>query len=189
MRDRLRAVLLATAVLCVFFPASAFAQTGNIAGTARDVQGGVMPGVTVEVTSPQLIEKTRSTVTDDNGRYQINRLPVGVYKVTFSLDGFSTQERSNIELTTDFTAPVNAEMKVGQRTEVVTVVARATMVDVQNARQRQVFTGEEVADLPTTRNLGDLVQLVPGIALSGPLFYLNSTPTICNGGQGQGDQS
>src|SRR5215208_3725281 len=113
MRDRLRAVLLATAVLCVFFPASAFAQTGNIAGTVRDVQGGVMPGVTVEVTSPQLIEKTRSAVTDQNGRYQITSLPVGVYKVTFTLDKFATVERTNIELSSDFTAPVNADMKLG----------------------------------------------------------------------------
>ena len=192
MRQRFRALLLAAAAaVCVCVPATAIAQTGSIAGTVRDVQGGVMPGVTVEVTSPQLIEKARSAVTDNNGRYQITSLPVGVYKVTFSLNGFSTQERSNIELTTDFTAPVNAEMKVGQRTEVVTVVATATMVDVQNARQRQVFTGQEVADLPTTRNLGDLVQLVPGIALgnSGGFLDANSTPTICSGGQGQGDQS
>jgi len=152
MRERLRAVLLATAVACVCLPATAFAQTGNIAGTVRDVQGGVMPGVTVEVTSPQLIEKTRSAVTDANGRYQITRLPVGVYKVTFSLNGFSTQERSNIELTTDFTAPINAEMTVGQRTEVVTVVARATMVDVQNARQIQWFGGDQPT-LYTTHTL------------------------------------
>jgi hypothetical protein len=189
MRERFRAVLLSTALAVLCVPASAFAQTGNISGTVRDIQGGVMPGVTVEVTSPQLIEKTRSTVTDQNGRYQITSLPVGVYTVTFTLDKFATVERTNIELSTDFTAPVNAEMKLGGRTERVTVVATATMVDVQNARQRQVFTGEEVADLPTTRNLMDLVQLVPGIAINASAAigaFGTSTPVICSGGQADG---
>jgi hypothetical protein len=61
----------------VLLPAAVFAQTGSISGTVRDSQGGVLPGVTVEVSSPQLIEKTRSTVSDGNGRYQIVSLPVG----------------------------------------------------------------------------------------------------------------
>ena len=89
-------------------------------------------------------------------------------------------------MSSDFTAPVNAEMKVGARTEVVTVVGQGTVVDVQNARQRQVFTGDEVADLPTTRNLADLIQLVPGIAVSSDRLRGTSEPTICSGGQGQG---
>ena len=83
---RFRAGLLATACALVFVPAIALAQTANIAGTVRDAGGGVLPGVTVEVTSPQLIEKVRTTVTDESGRYQIASLPVGVYKVTFRLD-------------------------------------------------------------------------------------------------------
>ena len=186
MCARVRAVLLALGVGVVCLPGTAFAQVGSIAGTVRDASGGVVPGVTVEVSSPQLIEKTRSTVTDNSGRYQITNLPVGTYKVTFTLSGFATVERPNLELTSDFTAPINAEMKVGARTEVVTVVATATMVDVQNARQRQVFTGEEVAQLPTTRNLGDLIQLVPGIGISAAGFSGNSVPTICSGNQGDG---
>src|SRR5688572_20045530 len=176
MSRRLRHALLATALAMLCLPAAALAQTGNIAGTVRDAQGAVVPGVTVEVTSPQLIEKVRSTTTDNNGRYQIQSLPVGLYKVTFSLTGFATVENSNIALSSDATAPVNAEMKVGGRTEVVTVVGTSVpLVDVQNARQRQVFTGEEIADLPTTRNLGDLIQLVPGISFgnAGGVFNTN----------------
>jgi hypothetical protein len=184
MRECLRTALLAAALALVCMPTTAFAQVGSIAGTVRDSTGAVLPGATVEVTSPQLIERTRSTVTDSNGRYQIVSLPVGIYKVTFTLSGFATLESANIELTSDVTAPVNAEMTVGARSEVVTVTAAAAVIDVQNARQRQVFTGDEVADLPTTRNLGDLVQLVPGIAIAAAGG--NSEPTICSGGQGQG---
>jgi hypothetical protein len=184
---RLLLTLVAASIVCI--PATAYAQTGNIAGTVRDANGGVLPGVLVEVTSPQLIGQPRSTTTDGNGRYQITSLPVGVYKITFKLDNFSTVERSNIEISTDFTAPVNADMKVGQRTEVVTVIGESVpLVDVQNARQRQVFSGDEIRDLPTTRNLGDLVQLVPGIALqnAGGGFNGDSRPQICSGGQGDG---
>ena len=187
MSRRLRHALLATALALVCLPATALAQTGNVAGTVRDAQGAVVPGVTVEVSSPQLIEKVRSTTTDNNGRYQITSLPVGLYKVTFTLTGFATVENSNIALTSDATAPVNAEMKVGGRTEVVTVVGTSVpLVDVQNARQRQVFSGDEVADLPTTRNLMDLVQLVPGIAVGAAFGSTTSEPTICSGGQAQG---
>ena len=51
----------------MLLPASALAQQGQIAGTVRDAQGGVMPGVLVEVTSPALIEKVRSATTDAAG--------------------------------------------------------------------------------------------------------------------------
>ena len=165
-RSRVAGLVAALVVAIVFCGAeAAYAQTGNVAGTVRDSQGAVLPGVLVEVTSPQLIG-ARSTTTDSNGRYQIASLPVGVYKVTFKIDNFTTVERSNVELSTDFTAPVNADMKLGQRTETVMVVGEGALVDVQNPRQRQVFTGDEIRELPTTRNLGDLVNLVPGIAVS-----------------------
>src|SRR6478672_10195 len=110
MVRRLRPALFVLAL--VLLPAAAFAQTGSIAGTVRDSQGGVLPGVTVEVTSPQLIEKVRSTVTDGNGRYQIVSLPSGTYKVTFKLEKFATSERSNIAISSDFTANINAELKL-----------------------------------------------------------------------------
>lgn len=174
---------LLVALVLVLIPSAGFAQTGSIAGVVRDSQGGVLPGVTVEVTSPQLIEKVRTTVTDENGRYQIAALPVGTYKISFKLEKFATVERSNIELSTDLTAAVNADLKLGAASEIVTVEGSATAIDVQNARQRQVFTGEEVRDLPTTRNLGDLVNLVPGIAIGANLGG-NSVPNICSGGQG-----
>src|SRR5687767_9220804 len=176
-------LLLFAALVLVLTPRLASAQTGSISGVVRDTQGGVLPGVTVEVSSPQMIEKVRSTVTDENGRYQIVRLPVGTYKVSFQLEKFATVERSSVELTSDFTAPVNAEMKIGAQSEVVTVEGSAlAIVDVQNARQRQVFERDELADLPITRNLNSLLQLVPGISIAASNIG-NSAPRICSGGQ------
>src|SRR6058998_3368090 len=91
----------------------AFAQTSAIAGVVRDTTGGVMPGVTVEASSPALIEKTRVAVTDGDGQYKIIDLRPGTYTVTFTLPGFNTVKREGIELTSGFTATVDAEMRVG----------------------------------------------------------------------------
>jgi hypothetical protein len=166
MQRCVRATLVFAAFL-ILLPVSVLAQQGQIAGTVRDAQGALMPGVLVEATSPALIEKVRSTTTDDSGQYRIINLPVGTYSVSFTLEGFTKQQRDNIVLTTGFTAPVNATMAVGQRSETVTVVAEAPTVDVQNARQVSTFAGEEIRDLPTTRNIRSILTLTPGLTPSG----------------------
>src|SRR4030095_4446742 len=163
MRGLLKPLVFLAVVLLV--PISAYAQaTGAIAGVVRDPSNAVIPGVTVEVTSPNLIEKVRSTTTDSNGRYQITALPVGTYKITFALQGFSTVSRDNVQLNADFTAPVNVQLAVGNLTDIVTVVAETPAVDVQNARVQYVFSGADLADLPTERDLGGLLNLVPSIS-------------------------
>src|SRR5436190_16151619 len=111
------------AAFVLLLPTLAAAQTSAIAGEVKDTSGAVLPGVTVEVTSPALIEKVRTAVTDDAGRYNIIQLVSGVYTVTFTLPGFSTVRRENVQLTADFTAPVNAELKVGAIEETITVAA------------------------------------------------------------------
>src|SRR5687767_4806199 len=86
---------------CVCVPAVAVAQSA-IAGVARDATGAVLPGVTVEVSSPALIEKTRVTVTDDAGQYRVVDLRPGTYAVTFTLTGFTTVRREGIVLDANF---------------------------------------------------------------------------------------
>jgi hypothetical protein len=158
-------------------PHPALAQTGSISGIVRDASGLALPGVTVEVSGPQAIAP-RVTTTDSNGRYQITSLPVGTYRVRFSLEGFNVSTRENVQLTTDFTANVNADLKVGNLQQTIEVVAEAPVVDVANARQQQSFAGEELRDLPTARTVPSLMALVPGVSSSG---YLGN---ICNGGVG-----
>jgi hypothetical protein len=66
----------------------AWAQgAGGIAGVVRDSSGGVLPGVTVEASSPALIERVRSVATDAEGQYKIIDLRPGTYVVTFTLTG------------------------------------------------------------------------------------------------------
>src|SRR5262245_36684677 len=85
------------AVLVFLWPARAHAQA-SLAGVVKDVSGGVLPGVTVEASSPALIEKVRSVVTDDSGQYRIVDLRPGAYVLTFTLTGFSPVKREGIEL-------------------------------------------------------------------------------------------
>src|SRR5688572_4155548 len=125
--------ILAVATFLVLLPAVSSAQVGQVAGTVRDTSGAVMPGVTVEVTSPALIEKVRSATTDGSGQYRITNLPVGTYSVTFTLEGFSKQQQNNFVLTTGFTAAVNGTMAVGTISDQITVSGQAPIVDVQSS--------------------------------------------------------
>src|SRR5207248_11213771 len=96
---------------CVLLPRAAFAQSA-IAGVVKDTTGAVLPGVTVEASSPVLIEKIKTTTTNEAGQYRIVDLRPGTYKVTFTLTGFSTVVRDGIILEANFTAPINADMRV-----------------------------------------------------------------------------
>jgi hypothetical protein len=143
-------------------PATALAQA-VIAGTVRDTSGALLPGVTVEATSPALIEKVRAAVTDGTGQYRIEDLRPGIYTVNFTLTGFSAFRREGVELTGSFTATINAEMKVGALEETVTVTGESPIVDVQSARRQTVITSDVLKAIPTVRSYNALVVVVPGV--------------------------
>jgi hypothetical protein len=154
------------AFLLVLAPAAAFAQ-GSIVGTVRDASGAVLPGVTVEASSPALIERTRAVTTNGVGQYSIQDLRPGLYAVTFSLPGFTTIKRDGIELTGTFIATVNGDLRVGGVAETVTVSGEAPTVDTTSARTEQVLSGQTVAAIPTSRLYSSLTQLVPALNVQG----------------------
>ena len=153
---------LALLVFFVAIPAAAYAQA-SIVGTVRDASGAVLPGVTVEASSPALIEKTRSVVTSGTGQYAIEDLRPGTYTVTFTLNGFTTVKREGIELTGSFIATVNADMKVGGVAETITVSGEAPTVDVTSTRNQQVISGQTVGEIPSSRQYSAFTQLIPAI--------------------------
>src|SRR6476661_3770757 len=114
---RLAAIVLSA----VLAPSAAFAQQASITGVVRDSSGAVLPGVTVEASSPALIEQSRSVVTDAAGQYRIVDLRAGTYVVTYSLAGFTTFRRERIELSATFIATINADLRVAAVAETVTV--------------------------------------------------------------------
>jgi hypothetical protein len=161
-----RAILVAVACL-ILFPLAAAAQS-SFTGLVRDESGGVLPGVTVEAASPALIEKVRSAVTDETGRYRIVDLRPGTYKLTFTLAGFGTLVRDGLTLASNFNATVNADLSVGALQESVTVSGAAPVVDVQQASRTQVLTRDLVDALPTSRNIMSVGSLVPGLRAGTP---------------------
>jgi hypothetical protein len=157
---------LAIVALLTVLDSAAWAQTGSIAGIVRDTSGAVMPGVVVEASSPALIERVRSVTTDDKGQYKIVDLRPGVYTVTFTLPGFSIVKREGIELTTQFTAPVNAELRVGAITETVTVTGESPVVDTQRVQQVKVMTRDVIDAVPTGKTFQNIGVLVPGVTIA-----------------------
>jgi len=153
-------VLGALLALC----AVASAQDAGIAGLVKDNTGAVLPGVTVTITSPVLIEQQRTATTNAEGRYVITQLRPGVYKVTFTLPGFTTVVRDGITLSAGFTANVEGEMKVGGLAETVTVTGASPVVDVQNVRRQQVVTTDLLDNLPaSTKSISSLASLTTGL--------------------------
>ena len=151
-----------TAVASLFvLPLAAHAQ-GSIAGAVKDPSGAVLPGVTVEVASPALIEQSRTAVTDSNGNYRIVDLPPGTYSVTFTLTGFKTVRREGIIIQGTFNAPVSTDMQVGTLEETITVSGTPT-VDVSNNTAQFVVDRDILDSIPTpVRNTPSRALLLPG---------------------------
>src|SRR4051794_35861706 len=164
MRHTLFAVFALTAV--VLFPITARAQA-SIAGVVKDASGAVLPGVTVEAASPVLIEKVRSASTDGAGQYRIINLLPGTYSVTFTLTGFGTVKREDIELSGSFTAAVNADLKIGGVAETITVTGETPIVDTQSVRRQTTLSGELLTSVPTARSWAATALLIPGIVTIG----------------------
>jgi hypothetical protein len=162
--------LLATAsalVTMLVLPGVAWAQQNpSIAGLVTDSSGAVLPGVTVEASSPVLIEKVRTVVTDGTGQYRIVDLRPGVYTVTFTLPGFSTVRREGVELTVGFTAAINAELGAGTVEETITVTGSSPTVDIQNVNQIRVITKDLLDTIPTGRGFSNFAALIPGVVMS-----------------------
>jgi hypothetical protein len=143
------------------------AQSGAIAGEVKDTTGAVLPGVTVEAASPALIEKIRVATTDSQGRYQITELRPGAYTVTFTLPGFNALRREGIELSSGFTANINAELRIGAIEETITVSGATPIVDTQNVRSQNVISRELLDTLPTGKSVAGVAALTLGALPSG----------------------
>jgi hypothetical protein len=164
MRSLARAIAVVMLILCA--SVVAYAQ-GSITGVVKDTSGAVLPGVTVEASSPALIEKARSVVTDGTGQYRIVDLRPGAYSVTFTLSGFNTFKRDGIALEGSFVATVNADLRVGALTETITVSGESPIVDVQSSQATRTIDNELIAAIPSARGYQSFTVLQPGLNVQG----------------------
>ena len=167
MSMRRLGVLVAVLACGALTPSIARAQSA-IGGVVKDTTGASMPGVTVEASSPALIEKVRTAVTDEAGVYRIENLFPGVYTVSFTLPGFSTVQREGLELPSNFTATVNADMRVGSLEETVVVTGASPVVDTASTARAQVINRELLDALPTGKTAQLAAALVPGVFMGTP---------------------
>ena len=160
-----KSLLVGTAV--VLLPATGFAQSA-LTGEVTDNTGGVLPGVTVEASSPALIEGSRIAITDGTGRYNIIDLRPGIYSVTMTLPGFSTFVQEGIEVQASTNVTINGALSVGALEETVTVSGEAPIVDVQSAARTEVIQRDVIDALPTPRNTQSIGYLAQGVRLTRP---------------------
>jgi hypothetical protein len=187
MRRTLR--LVTVLVFALLAPALVYAQA-SITGVVRDASGAVLPGVAVEASSPALIEKVRSVSTDGSGQYRIIDLRPGTYTVTFALQGFSTVQRTGIELTGAVTATINADLRVGTLEETVTVTGQTPVVDVQSVRRQTTVDNAVITSLPTSRSYGSIMQLMPSLNTGNTQSDVQIAPnmTVFGGAGGRGNE-
>jgi len=167
MSRRFACSLFAALASVALLPGVAIAQSA-IGGVVKDTSGAVLPGVNVEAASDVLIEKSKTVVTDGSGQYKIIDLRPGTYILTFTLTGFQTIKRDNVILPSEFTATINADMKVGAIEESVTVSAASPIVDVTTAVHTQVLNRDAIDSIPTGRTIQGVGQLIVGVSLSLP---------------------
>src|SRR5438067_3729890 len=173
-------------VTVLLLPRPVLAQA-ILTGTVHDPSGAVLPGVTVEAASPALIEKSRSATTDGSGQYRIIDLQPGAYTLTFTLSGFTTVRRANIELSGRQTVTIPIEMRVGALAETITVTGETPLVDVQNAKREVVMNKDTNQAVPVARAVGALLNARPGLtvdtngpALSPTMTFFNAHSSTAN---------
>jgi hypothetical protein len=164
MRVRFTAVVAAFALLLGAVSARAQSQTGEIFGRVSDSSGAVLPGVTVTLTGPSLLQPQTAT-TSETGSYQFPRLTVGTYNVKFELAGFKTLVQEKIEVTVGFSAQISPQLGVSAVQEIVTVTSETPAVDTKQTGTRDTFNIERLQSIPSARDPWVILQQTAGIAM------------------------
>jgi Carboxypeptidase regulatory-like domain/TonB-dependent Receptor Plug Domain len=163
---RLHTPALLAAFVLVFGVATANAQsqTGEIFGKVTDESGAVLPGVTVTLSGPSLLQPQTAT-TSGTGTYQFPRLTVGTYNLKFEIAGFKTVVQEAVQVTVDFSANISPQLGVSSVQEVVTVTTETPAVDTKQTGTRQTFTLDQLQSIPSARDPWVILQQTAGIAM------------------------
>ena len=146
-----------------------FAQAvGSITGLVTDQSGGLVPGVTIEVTNTAT-GQVRTAVTGTDGYFTVVQLPPGPYAVKGTLSGFKTAVREGVTVTVETTSRVDLQMTVGALEEAVTVTADSPLVETRSATIGTVIDETKIVELPLNgRNFTQLGTLMPGVVAPPP---------------------
>jgi len=166
-------VLIASLVLALSLAPAVFAQnfTGSVRGTVLDAQGSAIAGADVTITNTDTAY-SRSEKTDKDGSYSFQSLPIGRYTLSVAREGFSRFDEKDITLHVNDSLTLDAQLKVGAKTETVEVVAAANQVELANAELSGTIAGAQITQLPLNgRSFAQLLTLVPGVAQDNGFAY------------------
>ncbi len=152
-------------VAVVVCTASAQELRGRIDGVVTDNTGGVLPGVTVTVSGPALIQP-QVTVTGADGSYRFPALPTGLYTLVFELSGFQTVRREEIRVGLATTVTINIQMPLAGVEETLTITGESPVVDVKNTNVGTSFTKELMQDIPNARDIWAAMAQAPGFQMN-----------------------
>jgi hypothetical protein len=158
---RRKLIFLIAAAVLVWTPLWAQEQTGALEGAVKDAEGAVLPGVTVEATSPAI--GTVVATTDAAGRYRFPRLPSGVYAVKASLEGYKPAEAKGINLTLGQILTVNLALEVGSFEETIVVNGEGAQIDVTQSATATSISREQLQLIPKGRDFTTVATQAPGV--------------------------
>lgn len=155
-----------------------FAQnpTGTLSGRATDGKEA-LPGVTVTVTSPNLMG-SRTAVTSIDGDYVFKFLPPGEYRIRFELSGFQTQETSH-KISAAVSSTVNAVMPMAQVAEEVVVTGSYETIS-SSAQASTTYEKSLMDKLPLGRDLNNYVSMAPGVSAGVNGFQISGAQSYEN---------
>jgi Carboxypeptidase regulatory-like domain len=146
-------------------PAWAQVNTGEIFGKVTDGTGAVLPGATVTISSPALLQP-QSVATSDSGGYRFPQIPIGTYSVTFDLPGFKKTVREDVVIQAGFHAEINARLELSSVQETVTVTGESPIVDTKSTVLGNNFVKDMLDKIPTARDPWVAIEQTPGITMT-----------------------
>jgi outer membrane receptor protein involved in Fe transport len=161
----MKAIFVLAIILCVSITAIAQTEIGaaSLSGKITDSSGAVVPAASVTVTE-QSTGFSRTTMSNEAGLYNLPRLPIGLYNLSVSKEGFKAIKRDAVPLQVGAVAAVDFRLEIGNAAEEVTVTAEATAVETTSSTASSNITQEAVANLPVNgRNFLDFTLLTPGV--------------------------
>src|SRR6267142_3643583 len=172
MKNVLKFFISLSLLMCfALFTGSVFAQsatTGSIEGTVTDTNGAPVPGVTVKVTSPNLISP-QETISNESGNYHIGNLPPGRYTVLVeAAKGFGEFKKTEVEVNLSKNSAVEIQLQAaGAQASVTITDTSGAVVDVTANTTGSNVSTEQFSNFPTQRTVQSLYSIAPTVARSG----------------------
>ena len=155
--------------------AAAQVNTGNVYGNVIDEQGGVIPGGTAVLKGPSA---PATTSVDANGLFRFLKVPPGTYSVTVTMPGFTTVTRENVMVSVGHNTQVDVQLKLSSVQATVTVTSETPLIDTRKVETGQNFSHDELAAIPTSRDVWSLIAQVPGVQIDTVNVAGNNSATV-----------